>query len=159
TNDVIHVLPSYILLDQLPHWSDAEVAALREQLRQVVSSGWISAPLWPLLGYLEMFPELEAVVASWEDGDVPGGQRMPSEGLVCNLATAELVARHGRRLRMLLDRPESLHSWLYRTGLTALDHVRDSILAQETGYTPGWLLTELCAMTAVELAPLFLELK
>src|SRR5262249_17473581 len=144
----------------MPFWSDAEVEALRGELRRTVSADGCSEAVWPLLGYLEMFPEVEAYVAGWEDGRSPSGRRVFVYHLVYNLATPDQVAHHGRRLKMYLWHPEDLHAWLYRTGLTALDHVRDSILQQEKqGYHEGLLLAELSKMAAPELAPIFLEVK
>ena len=139
---------------------DAEVETLRGELRRIVSSDWCRWSVWPLLGYLEMFPEVEAYVASWEEGRSPCGGGYNLEHLVYNLATPELVTHHARRLKMYLWYPENLHAWLFRTGLNALDHVRDSILAQEReGSSAGVVLFELCKMTAAELAPTMLDVK
>src|SRR5262249_40659772 len=89
---LVSAFPHYLFQYVLPCWSDAKVHALRGELRRIVSSDRCWPSVWCLLGYLEMFPEVESYVAWWQDGQSPSGRGYAEDHLVYNLATPELVA-------------------------------------------------------------------
>jgi hypothetical protein len=105
-----------------------------------------------------MFPELEARLSDKSQAHL-GSYFGVSSHLVYNLGTPELVARYGRAYQVLPDRHDTLHAWLYRTGLNALDLVRDTILKQYNKADTEKLLTEFARMVAPEVAPVMLELR
>jgi hypothetical protein len=149
------------LLDLVPWLLEDQVKVLRERCR-----GKLDPKLWSVCNAspIEFYvaarvggfeDELLALVETWPDG---GDPRRADPRIVFGLATATLVERHMRRLKLKLDEPDYVHAWLAHTETRALDVVRDAILESHKRHAEE-LATALAAVHAPEAAPHFLELK
>jgi hypothetical protein len=153
-----------------PHIADEDIEAVRPLLRDTMrdhpwstDSGEFSDPTWLLAGFVGLHKELLAVVESWPDNRYVRDHWSDSYHQpwypVFGLGSAELVATHFRRLRLSLETRDHVRAWLAHTEVSALDYVRDCILANT--WKPGVeLLTEsLTLVKAPEVAQAMLELR
>jgi hypothetical protein len=147
-------LAGQVLVYAIPYLSDAEIEELTEQVRQALPRAKPRSEVWELAAYLGLASELQEYVEARKPPDYI------SHHIVFNLADARQVAHQARRLKIFLrDYDDMVSAWLIRTGLTALDHLRDSILQQQTKAAAARMVADLCRLTAPEMAPTVLELK
>jgi predicted DNA-binding WGR domain protein len=152
-------LPGAVLFYVVPYLSDAEIEELRGHVRRALERAKADSEVWLLAAYLELAPELQEYVQARKPED-RGIRAKGGHHLVFNLADAGQVASQARRLKIFLgDYDDMVSAWLIRTGVTALDHLRDSILQQKTKAAAAKMTADLCQLTAPEMAPTLLELK
>lgn len=157
-------------LAAIPHLTAAEADEARALLRPhvglspVVSNmGDPLPPEFGLAALLGMHPEVEAVVASWPDGYASAKSEYAAfykapERMVFGLGSRDKVAYHGRRLKLPFALPEQIRGWLAHTGDTALDVVRDAILATANKNDAEKKCRELARVGTPAAAPHMLEL-
>jgi hypothetical protein len=124
-----------------PAYYLAALAGLHEELLVVVSA-------WPNNAYNN-----SSVSEGWDE-DWHQPQRV-----VFGLGSARLVESHMRRLQLRLKKPSYVRAWLAHTELSALDYVRDSVLAVTRKPIAEWLVEPLGCVKAAEAAPVMLELR
>src|SRR5262249_60665143 len=110
---------------------------------------------------LGLHDELLALVNSWPD-DYPSSRPRSYHNpqyIVLGLGDPRLVESHMRRLKLPLDEPDHVRAWLAHTELSALDYVRDCILAQVSDWYINRLVPVFCLVKAPEVAPHLLALR
>jgi hypothetical protein len=154
----------WFIHEVFPRLTDADVEEGRRALRrQMKSATWTRDSLmWPdpvfhLGSLFGLHDEMLAIVTggSWPPGH-PHYHR--PRDIVFGLGSANLVEREMRRLRLRLEKPEHVRAWLAHTELSALDFVRESILAVKNKNEAAALAEALALVRAPEVAPVMLEL-
>jgi hypothetical protein len=124
-----------------------------------------------LAAYLGMYDESLALVESWSDDNFSHPDRFyvahyhrPQE-IIFGLKSPELVERHMRRLGLKLQPPQYvwkpstyIRAWLAHTEYSALDVIRDTVLAVGAKEEAKNLLEAFALVKAPEAAPFMLEL-
>jgi predicted DNA-binding WGR domain protein len=124
-----------------------------------------------LAAYLGMYDESLALVESWSDDNFSHPDRFyvahyhrPQE-IIFGLQSPELVERHIRRLGLKLQPPQYvwkastyIRAWLAHTEYSALDVIRDTVLAVGAKEEAKNLLEIFALVKAPEAAPFMLEL-
>ncbi|MCC2670073.1 MAG: hypothetical protein K0Q72_2544, partial [Armatimonadetes bacterium] len=150
-----------------PYLTAEEVADLRDAIRaRVRLSDWPSQPEAPpplafmLAATLGLHGELEPLVESWPDRENASADPLHhlAPEIVFGLGSADAVQHHVRRLRMRLQKPEHARAWLAHTETSALDWLRDSILAQKRKTQAAPLARVLALVRAPEAAAPMVDL-
>jgi predicted DNA-binding WGR domain protein len=150
-----------------------DIDQLSERVRPHVGvSGWPTSPevippaAYFLAARLGLHEEMKTLVENWpHDRYVQTGSLSKQEPqlIVFGLGSARLVEYHMRRLRLPLQNAAHVRAWLAHTELTALDHVRDSILGESRGeralYGAEAMIKVLCRVKSPVAAPHLLALK
>jgi hypothetical protein len=120
-----------------PEERDDLRSAVRERLRQTTWPANLYTtpdPAFHLAAFLGMHADVEAVVLAWPDDLYPrtifhSSDRQQPQLVVFGLGSADLVEQHMRRLKLPLSDQLYVRAWLAHTGTSALDVIRNSILA------------------------------
>jgi hypothetical protein len=154
----------------LPYLPDEDYQVMRDELR-----GMLAAPALPpnydtdfpfesyLAAALGLHEETRRIVGSIPDEYYPAGQRyydycQQPQLLVLGLGDPQLVESEMRRLKLLLQTPDHVRGWIAHTEDSALDLVRDSILAASLKEQAVALLEVLALVKSPRTAPVMLEL-
>jgi predicted DNA-binding WGR domain protein len=164
----IHLVDG-ILHYVLPYWTETERKSVAANIRKDWDPN-LSPPDFyealPMNYYLAAalgLPEVAAVVSSWEDNRYlkegwSDHYQRPQE-LVFGLGSAEQIASEWRRLRLKMHGENHVRTFLACTEYSALDCVRDSILAETNKERCEELLKAFTLVIAPEAAPYMLECK
>src|SRR5262245_17852505 len=138
------------------------LARARLALKQWPEQTHTEPPLiFHIAARLGLHDELLALVNSWPD-DYPSSRPRSYHNpqyIVLGLGDPRLVESHMRRLKLPLDEPDHVRAWLAHTELSALDYVRDCILAQVSDWYINRLVPVYCLVKAPEVAPHLLALR
>lgn len=152
----------------LPYLTADEIQAFSQELApQVEAQNWPQRMDRPaafhVASMLGMHREMLTVVERWPDdawAATPWSvNRLMPQFVVLGLGSAELVREHTRRLKLPLHHPEYLRAWLAHTELSALDSVRDVILADQPRERRRALVDVFALVKAPEAVRPMLELK
>lgn len=155
----------------LPYLSEKETTALRQACRPAITAkGWptdyharppVAFHLGAMVGGLGQ--ELGAVIESWPAdlyrGDDWHDHYHTPQLVIFGLDSAGAVEAEFRRLKLRLRQPVHVRAWLAHTEASALDVVRDSVLAEQNRDAAAGLLEVFCRVHAPEAAPHMLALK
>lgn len=119
-------------------------------------------PAWYLAAQLGgQAAALRALVESWPDACFAQGAadyHQHPQLVIFGLDQPALVARHLGRVGLRLSCPDDIRAWLAHTELSALDMVRDSILAEQSKDRAAELTEVFALVQAAEAAPHMLAL-
>ncbi|MCU0551562.1 MAG: DUF4132 domain-containing protein [Leptolyngbya sp. Prado105] len=162
----------------LPYLSEAEIESLRSRIcDRLVLNDWNSPNNYPeptpdffLAAYLGLHDELLKLIESWHDDTFRGANQYlihhqrPQE-IIFGLKEPHLVEHHIKRLGLKLQpTSQSWHSstyiraWLAHTEFSALELIRDTVLAARDKEEMQALFAPFTLVQAPEAAPLMLEL-
>ncbi len=162
---------SYLFVDGFgkyvrPYVTEARAEGLRALLRPHLDPADTrddAIIAWCLAAHLAMFPELQALAATWADGQFANtNYRYSVEHmhlLALNLGDSGLVEKHVRRTRLPLINGEHVRAWLAHTQWRAVDYVCDGILGAPTKDIAEAMSRPLAGVHAPEAAPHVLRLK
>lgn len=119
-------------------------------------------PAWYLAAMLGgQAPALRALVERWPDGcfaQNSADYHQHPQFVIFGLDDPALVARHLGRVGLRLSSPDDIRAWLAHTELSALDMVRESILAEPNKDRAAALTEAFALVQAAEAAPHMLAL-
>lgn len=158
-----------ILHYALPYWTEAERKAVAATIRKDWDPNQTPADFYntfPDSYYMAAalgLPEVATVVASWEDSRYAkegwsDHYQRPQE-LIFGLGSAGQIASEWRRLKLKLHDETQVRTFLACTEYSALDCIRDSVLAESNKEKCEELLKAFTLVIAPEAAPYMLECK
>ena len=153
-----------------PFLTDEELQAARRRLRKdwdptkSPSDFYQAMPVeYYLAAALGMHDEVYAVTSTWADdrysGDAWHDHYHRPQDIVFGLGTPELVASEWRRLKLRMRNSEHVRAFLACTEYSALDCVKDSVLAETNKERCEELLKAFALVNAPEAAEPMLECK